>query len=79
MGVEKLVNEWQPPEVLTKYFPGGLFGYDKDGCPIWIEPIGLADVQGWQMTTMYCCIHYMYQCLYLLLHLCRYCASLQIE
>ncbi len=46
MGVDALLNEWQPPDVLTKYSPGGLFGHDKEGCPIWIEPIGLADVQG---------------------------------
>lgn len=46
MDVDSLLNSWQPPEVLTKYFPGGLCGHDKEGCPIWIEPIGLADVRG---------------------------------
>ena len=40
------MNDWTPPEVLLKYHPGGFFGHDKEGCPIWIDPIGRADVKG---------------------------------
>lgn len=34
------------PEVVKKYYPGGHFGYDKDGCPVWIDPIGNIDPKG---------------------------------
>ena len=45
-GADTIVNDWTPPEVLLKYHPGGFFGHDKEGCPIWIDPIGRADVKG---------------------------------
>jgi len=38
--------DWTPPEVLRRFYPGGLFGHDKRGRPIWIEPIGLGDYKG---------------------------------
>ena len=70
---------WKPPHVLTKYFPGGLSGFDSEdhysatledqiimiiiymmmiilitpvslmpgqGSPVWLIPLGLADLQG---------------------------------
>ncbi|KAL7635635.1 UNVERIFIED_CONTAM: hypothetical protein RMT77_013452 [Armadillidium vulgare] len=40
------ILEWTPPEVLRKYCPGGLAGYDKDGAPVVIIPIGSMDVRG---------------------------------
>lgn len=40
------VLEWEVPEVLLKYNPGGYFGEDKEGCPLRIEPIGLSDPKG---------------------------------
>ncbi|XP_048763283.1 SEC14-like protein 2 isoform X2 [Ostrea edulis] len=40
------VHEWECPEVIQKYFTGGLFGYDVDGCPVWIDPFGQIDMKG---------------------------------
>lgn len=33
-------------KVLRKYLPGGFAGYDKDGCPIWLELYGYMDPKG---------------------------------
>jgi hypothetical protein len=30
--VEKL-KDWEPPEVIQKYYPSGISGYDKEGAP----------------------------------------------
>lgn len=38
-GTDDILN-WDPPEVLKKYWPGGIFGFDKHGHPIL-----------WQMST----------------------------
>ena len=46
MDVENILETWTPPEVLTKYYPGGLFGHTKDGLPVWIEPAGSLDPKG---------------------------------
>lgn len=35
---DSILRDWTPPEVLKKYFPSGLCGYDKEGCPVWIFP-----------------------------------------
>ena len=41
------------PEVLRKYYPGGHCGFDKEGCPIWIDPIGNIDPKGRIATVNY--------------------------
>lgn len=46
MDVDNILDNWTPPEVLTKYYPGGLFGHTKDGLPVWIEPAGSLDPKG---------------------------------
>lgn len=46
VGADKIFTEWSAPEVLQRYYPGGLCGFDKKGRPIWIEPIGRGDVKG---------------------------------
>lgn len=33
-------------DVIMKYYPGGHCGFDKDGCPIWLDPIGNIDPKG---------------------------------
>ena len=40
------ITDWTPPEVLQRFFPGGAFGHDKRGRPIWIEPLGHSDLRG---------------------------------
>nr|XP_020852368.1 SEC14-like protein 3 isoform X3 [Phascolarctos cinereus] len=40
------ILDWQPPEVIQQYLPGGLCGYDRDGCPIWYDIIGPLDPKG---------------------------------
>ena len=40
------ILEWDPPEVVKKYYPGGYFGEDKQGFPIWIEILGSIDLKG---------------------------------
>ncbi|EPY80184.1 hypothetical protein CB1_000760010 [Camelus ferus] len=40
------ILDWQPPEVVQKYMPGGLCGYDRDGCPVWYDIIGPLDPKG---------------------------------
>jgi len=32
--------------VLTKFYPGSYFGYDKEGSPVFIDPIGQIDFRG---------------------------------
>ncbi|XP_019622039.1 PREDICTED: SEC14-like protein 2 [Branchiostoma belcheri] len=44
--VDNLKNEFKVPEVLTKYFTGGLFCWDKEGCPVFYDPFGQLDVRG---------------------------------
>ncbi|VDI56430.1 Hypothetical predicted protein, partial [Mytilus galloprovincialis] len=34
------------PDVIENYYPGGHCGFDKDGSPVWIDPIGNIDPKG---------------------------------
>lgn len=43
-------------QVLTKYFPGGFFGEDKEGFPVYYEFIGNLDFKG---SAFYMCISIM--------------------
>ena len=36
-GIDTILEDWEPPEVLVKYSPGGFTGFDKKGGPIWID------------------------------------------
>ena len=44
-GTDTLLD-WDVPEVLKMYYPGGFFGEDKHGCPIWIDTLGTIDPKG---------------------------------
>ncbi|XP_038054799.1 SEC14-like protein 2 [Patiria miniata] len=45
MQTSKLSSE-DIPEVLKKYWPGGMCGYDKEGSPVCIDAIGRSDTKG---------------------------------
>ena len=40
------VLEWTPPEVLQCFYPGGWFGEDKEGSPVYYDPVGNIDLRG---------------------------------
>ncbi|XP_049271183.1 SEC14-like protein 3 [Rhipicephalus sanguineus] len=44
--VDTILEDYEPTEVLKKYYPGGLVGHDKEGCPLWIIPFGYTDIKG---------------------------------
>lgn len=44
--VDTILDDYEPTEVLKKYYPGGLIGHDKEGCPLWIIPFGYTDIKG---------------------------------
>ncbi|XP_077996318.1 SEC14-like protein 2 [Glandiceps talaboti] len=46
MNVDELCKTWKDPEVVEKYFVGGICGFDKKGCPVWVEPFGSLDAKG---------------------------------
>ena len=46
MGADRIIDEWNPPRVLRKYFVGGMCGHDKEGSPVYIVPIGNLDMKG---------------------------------
>lgn len=41
-----LVRDWSPPEVLIEYIPGGFFGEDREGHPVWHSNMGNLDIKG---------------------------------
>nr|DBA22792.1 TPA: hypothetical protein GDO54_013794 [Pyxicephalus adspersus] len=46
MDSDRVLENWQPPEVVQKYLSGGLCGYDREGSPIWYDVIGPLDPKG---------------------------------
>jgi len=46
MGVGTLLDTYTPPEVLTRYYPAGVSGQDKDGSPVLIFHAGNCDLKG---------------------------------
>lgn len=46
LGLDTLLETYQVPEVLSKYYPGSYFGYDKEGSPVFVDPIGQIDFRG---------------------------------
>ncbi|XP_065302675.1 SEC14-like protein 2 isoform X2 [Dermacentor albipictus] len=41
--VDTLIERYECHPVLKKYFPGGIFNHDRDGCPVYIVPVGHGD------------------------------------
>ncbi|ESO91668.1 hypothetical protein LOTGIDRAFT_163396 [Lottia gigantea] len=44
--VDTILEDYKVPEVIEKYFVGGICGRDKEGCPIWIDTFGDLDIRG---------------------------------
>ena len=45
-GLDTVLTDWQPPEVLSKFTPGGFFGEDREGHPVWYDCMGNLDFRG---------------------------------
>ncbi|XP_041978967.1 protein real-time isoform X2 [Aricia agestis] len=44
--VDRLLADYRPPEVVTRYFPGGWHHSDRDGRPLYVLRLGQMDVKG---------------------------------
>ncbi|XP_076654861.1 real-time isoform X1 [Halictus rubicundus] len=44
--IDKLLEEYEMPQVVKDYFPGGWHHFDKDGRPLYILRVGQMDVKG---------------------------------
>jgi hypothetical protein len=38
--------KWKAPEVLCKFYPGGYYGEDKEGFPLFFDVLGTMDLKG---------------------------------
>ncbi|KAL0271940.1 UNVERIFIED_CONTAM: hypothetical protein PYX00_005086 [Menopon gallinae] len=43
--VDEIIN-WKPPEVIEKYYPSGVCGFDKEGSPVIVVPFAGLDICG---------------------------------
>ncbi|XP_033112477.1 SEC14-like protein 5 isoform X2 [Anneissia japonica] len=48
--VDKILGTWEPPELLTNYWPGGWHYNDTDGRPVYVMKLGQVDVKGLMKT-----------------------------
>lgn len=46
MGLDTLLQTYKVPEVLLTHYPGSYFGYDREGAPVFIDPVGQIDFRG---------------------------------
>ncbi|XP_045490772.1 protein real-time [Pieris rapae] len=44
--VDKILSEYETPDVVKQYFPGGWHHHDKDGRPLYVLRLGQMDVKG---------------------------------
>ncbi|XP_065203554.1 SEC14-like protein 1 [Planococcus citri] len=44
--VDQILSDYQMPQVISEYFPGGWHHYDKDSRPLYILRLGQTDVKG---------------------------------
>ncbi|XP_012273118.1 protein real-time [Orussus abietinus] len=44
--IDKLLDEYEAPQVVKDYFPGGWHHFDKDGRPLYVLRLGQMDVKG---------------------------------
>jgi hypothetical protein len=46
VGADNVLTDWKIPEVLQKYYTGGLCGRDRVGSPVWYDVLGFIDMKG---------------------------------
>ncbi|XP_055938033.1 retinal-binding protein-like [Argiope bruennichi] len=52
MGIDTILTDYEPPEVLAKYAPTSFICFDKFGCIVRLHDCGRADVKGlWSVAT----------------------------
>ncbi|XP_046460797.1 SEC14-like protein 2 [Daphnia pulex] len=44
--IDGIVEQWEPPMALVKYYPMGIIGADKFFCPLWVVSFGKGDWRG---------------------------------
>lgn len=50
VGADTILEDWTPPEVIQKYYPGGIIGRDREGNVVMIDPFGQIDLKGIMMS-----------------------------
>ena len=45
-GVDKILSEYEMPQVVKEYFPGGWYMHDKEDRPVFVLRLGVFDVKG---------------------------------
>ncbi|XP_067930008.1 SEC14-like protein 2 isoform X2 [Watersipora subatra] len=68
---DELCTVYRAPEVLSKYYVGGVCGFDKEGFPVWLDPFTRLDTRGilHSATKEQVLLHKLYSCEQLLLTL----------
>ena len=51
---DTILQDYTPPEVLLKFAPGGYFGEDRDGHPVWYDNVGTLDIKGISQKSVAC-------------------------
>ena len=51
-GLDTILTDYKPPEVIKKYLPGGFFGEDREGHPVWYSVSGNTDARGVWITVV---------------------------
>ncbi|EDV22074.1 uncharacterized protein TRIADDRAFT_29265, partial [Trichoplax adhaerens] len=46
MKLDDLVQSYKIPQIIQDYYSGNYFGYDKEGSPVLVDPIGNLDIKG---------------------------------
>ena len=47
--IDAMLTSYQEPEVMAKYWPGGICGRDKEGRPVQIDRFGAIDLKGYSI------------------------------
>ena len=56
-GLDTILDDYHAPEVF-QYNPGGFFGEDRDGHPMWYDRIGRMDLRGESTISVLCLLRH---------------------